>query len=93
MSKRTVTFSAEERARLAEICKALGTTFGEFVHFATMRAVDECEGYGRDAGLVRAFYNNDIRSFYNSEPVSIPLRDNVNLERDDDIVWGRDGEW
>ena len=60
MSGRDLTFSAEERARLADVCKALGTTFAEVAHFATMRAVDECEGYARDAGLIRAFYEGTL---------------------------------
>ena len=44
---RKVTFDAAERARLAVVCQALGTTFGEFVHTATMHALDELEGDGR----------------------------------------------
>jgi hypothetical protein len=41
---RKITFSAEERARLAKVCVALGTRFEEFVHDATMQALDEMEG-------------------------------------------------
>ena len=53
---RQLTFSVEERRRLAAVCKALGTTFEEFCHFATMQAVDECEGHGRDLNAIKAFY-------------------------------------
>lgn len=52
-----VTFTASERARLAEVCKALGTTFAEFVHFATMEAVSEVEGYGAEAAAERAAWD------------------------------------
>ena len=44
MTRRTVTFSAEERKRLAEVCKILGITFAEFVHKAAMQAADEILG-------------------------------------------------
>ncbi len=30
--------------RLRDACRALGTSYPEFVHFAVMHAVDECEG-------------------------------------------------
>ena len=40
---RRLTFSAEERKRLAFACQALGTTFEEFVHEATLQALDEFE--------------------------------------------------
>lgn len=42
--RRTLTFTKGERARLADQCKALGITFEEFVHQATMQACDEMEG-------------------------------------------------
>ena len=38
-----VTFSAEERQRLAKACQVLGVKFHEFVHFATLQALDEVE--------------------------------------------------
>jgi len=41
---RKVTFSAEERKRLAEVCRILGITFAEFVHRAAMQAADEVLG-------------------------------------------------
>ncbi len=44
-----LTFSPEERSRLAKVCQALGTTFEEFVHHATMQAVDEMEGLAHEA--------------------------------------------
>lgn len=39
-----VVFDKKERERLAKACQILGATFGEFVHIATMHAVDEFEG-------------------------------------------------
>jgi hypothetical protein len=53
---RQLTFSEEERARLATACKALGTTFEELVHWATLQALDELESYGRDAKALHDFY-------------------------------------
>lgn len=41
-------FNPEERRRLAKVCQALGTTFEEFVHHATMQAVDEMEGISQE---------------------------------------------
>ena len=58
-----VVFTRAERARLAEVCMALGAKFPEFVHFATMRAVDELEGYARDAALIRAYYNGTLDDY------------------------------
>jgi hypothetical protein len=49
MSNRVVTFTRAERERLAVQCKALGIYFEEFVHDATMQALDEMEGEARDA--------------------------------------------
>jgi len=53
---RTLTFTREERARLAEVCKVLGTTFQEFVKQATLHALDEMEGYARDAKALNDYY-------------------------------------
>ncbi len=47
MTVRRLTFSIDERRRLAEVCQALGTTFEEFVYHATMQALDEMEGAAR----------------------------------------------
>jgi hypothetical protein len=44
MARRAVIFTKDERARLADVCKAIGTTFEELVHVATMHALDELEG-------------------------------------------------
>jgi hypothetical protein len=43
-----ITFSVDERERLAKICQALNTTFAEFVHYASMQSVDEMEGLSRE---------------------------------------------
>lgn len=37
-------FNVEDRRRLAKVCQTLGVTFTEFIHHATMQAVDEMEG-------------------------------------------------
>jgi hypothetical protein len=42
--------------RLRETCRSLGTSYSEFVHFATLQALDEVEAYGRDAEALRAYY-------------------------------------
>jgi hypothetical protein len=60
VARRELTFTKEERARLAEVCIALGTTFEEFAHFATMRCIDECEGYANDAALIHAYYEGNL---------------------------------
>jgi hypothetical protein len=44
---RLITFTKEERERIAPHCKALGITFAEFVHDATMHMVDEMDGLQR----------------------------------------------
>ncbi len=69
MARRTLTFTKEERARLAEVCVALSITFEEFAHFATMRAVEECDGYARDANLVKAYYDGRLDEYYSRHPV------------------------
>lgn len=45
---RQVTFTREERQRIADQCKALGITFEEFVRYGTLQALDEMEGLGRE---------------------------------------------
>ena len=67
MARARATFTREERERLAPVCIALGTTFGEFVHFATMRAVDELEGYARDSALIRAYYDGTLREYFEGQ--------------------------
>ena len=42
--KRRLTFDVDERARLREVTAILGVTFEEFVHHATLHAVDEVLG-------------------------------------------------
>ena len=51
-----VEFQPEERERLHRVCRALRTSYKDFIEFATMQAVSECEGYGDDAALIRRFY-------------------------------------
>jgi hypothetical protein len=50
--RRTLTFTAEERARLAAHCSAMGVSFEEFVHEATMQACDEMDGVQRSLSLL-----------------------------------------
>ena len=49
-----ITFSREERARIAVHCKALGTKFHEFVHDASMQIVDELDGVRRERAATDA---------------------------------------
>lgn len=42
-------FTRAEMARIRTVCQALGTSYAEFIHFATMQAVTEVEGYAREA--------------------------------------------
>jgi hypothetical protein len=55
---RQLTFSEEERARLAKICQILGTTFEQFCHFSVLQAMDECEAIGRDVEAVKRYYED-----------------------------------
>jgi hypothetical protein len=48
MTGRTVAFDEGELARIRECCQALGVAYVEFIHKATMDAVEELEGYARD---------------------------------------------
>jgi hypothetical protein len=48
VTDRTLRFSPEELTRIRECARALGTSYVEFIHTATMQAVDECEGLDRD---------------------------------------------
>jgi Recombination endonuclease VII len=57
MGNRDLHFDAAEMERLTNVCRALGTSRPEFVKWAVLQALDEVEGYGRDAAVVRAFYN------------------------------------
>ncbi len=45
---RVITFSADERKRLAFACQTLGIKFPEFVHHATIQALDEFEADVRE---------------------------------------------
>jgi hypothetical protein len=63
---RTLRFTDEEMARLRRVCADphLRITFGEFLHFAAMQAIDEYEGYVRDDQERWAYYerlNRDVR--------------------------------
>jgi hypothetical protein len=43
-----VTFDVKTRRRLRVACRALGTSYAEFVVFAVKQALDEIEGIARD---------------------------------------------
>ena len=58
--KRQLTFTKDERAKIADHCKALGITFEEFIHTATMQAVDEVNGYGRNIGSIRRLCDREL---------------------------------
>jgi hypothetical protein len=55
-TNRELKFTPAEMTRLRETCRSLGTSYSEFVHFATLQALDEVEAYGRDAEALRAYY-------------------------------------
>jgi hypothetical protein len=57
--KRQLTFTKEERVAIADHCKAMGITFEEFIHTATMQAVDEVNGYGIHIGSIKRLCEND----------------------------------
>jgi hypothetical protein len=50
--RRTLTFTKEERARLAVHCSAMGVYFEDFVHEAAMQACDEMDGIQRRLSLL-----------------------------------------
>ena len=43
-------FTPAESERIRNVCRALGTSYSEFIHFAVMQAVTECEGYAAAEG-------------------------------------------
>ena len=53
---RRISFTPEQMKRLREVCRALGTSYVQFVEFAVMQAVDEVEGYGRDQEAINDYY-------------------------------------
>ena len=55
----TITFAPADRRRLMAACRALGTSYVEFITFATMQAVTECEGYARDQEAIDSFYGRN----------------------------------
>jgi hypothetical protein len=42
-------FDDEERERLRLVCRALRTSHKDFIKFAALQAIDECEGYAEEA--------------------------------------------
>ena len=55
-TNRELKFTPAEMTRLRETCRSLGTSYSEFVKFATLQALDEVDGYARDAEALRAYY-------------------------------------
>lgn len=56
MADRTVNFDETELVRLRETCRALGTSRAEFIRFATLQALDECEALAREEAEARRAY-------------------------------------
>ena len=54
-------FNARDYKRLRDACRALGTSMAEFIEFATLTALDEMEGYARDAEVLRRFYGGGVQ--------------------------------
>jgi hypothetical protein len=44
---RQLHFTPIELTRIRECARALNTSYADFIHHATMQAVDECEGIGQ----------------------------------------------
>ena len=53
-------FTAADRKRLHAVCRALGTSYADFMHFATMQSVTECEGYAQDQELINRYYRGEM---------------------------------
>ena len=41
-------FDADTRRRLRDVCRALGTSYVEFITYAVKQALDECEAAARE---------------------------------------------
>jgi hypothetical protein len=51
-----IIFTTEQRERLHRVCRALRTSYVDFVTFATMQAITECEGLAREQDAIHQFY-------------------------------------
>lgn len=49
-------FTKKERERLRRCTEALRTSYIDFIHFATMQAIDEMEGYAEQARQINEHY-------------------------------------
>lgn len=56
MSSRDLQFDPADMKRLNLAAQQLATTPAEIIVFATRQALDELEGYARDADALRAYY-------------------------------------
>jgi hypothetical protein len=56
LGARDVQFTPEQIDRLRKVCRQLNTSFSDFITFATMQAVGECEAIAGDYERVKAFY-------------------------------------
>jgi hypothetical protein len=56
LGARDVQFTPEQIDRLRKVCRQLGCSYSEFVSFAVMQAVGECEAIAGDYERVKAFY-------------------------------------
>jgi|APFre7841882654_1041346.scaffolds.fasta_scaffold236657_2 hypothetical protein len=52
-------FSEQERQRLQYVCRALRTSYSDFIHFATMQAIGECEMYAQQYEIINQFYKGE----------------------------------
>jgi hypothetical protein len=55
-NERAVNFSKKDYDRIRTCSFALGTSMAEFIEFATLQAVDECEGLARESQRIRDYY-------------------------------------
>ena len=54
-----VTFTPEDRERLHKVCRALRTSYVDFITFATQQALTECEALAREQDAIRNFYEEN----------------------------------
>jgi hypothetical protein len=56
----TPEFTEEERARMHKVCRALRTSYKEFIHFAVMQSITELEGYANDYEAIHRYYQGEM---------------------------------
>jgi hypothetical protein len=57
VTDRTINLTPSEMGRLNVVCRALGTSYSDFVTFAVRQALDEAEGLAKEQEAIHAFYS------------------------------------